>query len=74
MTEAKSEANILDSQRYPTIQDNTLNLVVPFSSHNEKEQIAAKIASVFGDEINQLRQTVIKHPYNKSFLLFQTEL
>lgn len=74
MTEAKSEANILDAQRYPLIQDNTLNFVIPFSSQKERDEIAGKIAGIFGKEINQLMQAVIKHPFNGNFLLFQTEL
>ena len=74
MTEAKAEANILDSERYPQVKDDTLNLIVPFTNVIEKEQTIAKVQGVFGEEFNQLSQTVIKHPFNGNFLLFQIEL
>lgn len=74
MTEVKAEANILDGQRYPEVSDNTLNLIVPFVSKDDKNQIIEKMRLVFGDDLNLLRQTTIKHPFNGYFLLFQTSI
>lgn len=74
MTEAKVEVNILDGQRYPAVGDNTLNLIVPFASKNEKDEIIEKMRLVFGDEMRLIRQDTIKHPFNGDFLLFQTSI
>ncbi len=74
MTEAKAEANILDPHRYPQILDNTLNLVIPYSSCAEKEQVIEKIADVFGDQFSSLQRTIIQHPFNGTFLVFQIRI
>jgi hypothetical protein len=42
MTEAKAEGNILNSEKYPQILDNTLNLVLPCNSKNDKNKILKK--------------------------------
>lgn len=74
MTEAKAEANILDSERYPQLKDDTINLIVPFSTEKEKEQIHAKMRESFDKQFDLLSQAVIKHPFNGDFLLFQSGL
>lgn len=74
MTEAKAEANILDSRKYPAILDNTLNLVIPYSSCEEKEHVIEKMGDVFGDQLSSLQRTVIQHPFNGKFLVFRVPI
>ncbi len=75
MTEVKSEGNILNTNKYPDIKDNTMNLVMP--CHNKKEEIDTlkKFSSVFSkSEIKHFSIFKIKHHFNGYFLVFQTKV
>lgn len=73
--EVKPDANILSPKQYPEILDNTLNLICPFHSEDEKEDLISNVASVVGmDTLNELKIFPIKHPLNGWFLVFQTNL
>jgi len=37
MTEVKAEGNILNTNQYPEIKDNTINLIVPYNAQKERE-------------------------------------
>jgi hypothetical protein len=75
MTEVKAEGNILDSEKYPEIKDNTLNLVMPCHDETQEADTRAKIASVFNaSERKQFRIFKMKHHFNGWFLVFQTAL
>ncbi|HMV28343.1 MAG TPA: hypothetical protein PKE23_03095, partial [Anaerolineales bacterium] len=75
LVEVKPDANILSPKQYPEILDNTLNLICPFHSEDEKEDLISNVASVVGmDTLNELKIFPIKHPLNGWFLVFQTNL
>jgi hypothetical protein len=75
MTEVKLEANILNSTQYPEISDNTLNLVYPFYSDDEKQSLMSKMELAIGArQMNEIKVFPIKHPLNGWFLVFQTNL
>jgi len=75
LVEVKPDANILSPKQYPEILDNTLNLICPFHSEDEKEDLISNVASVVGmDTLNELKIFPIKHPLNGWFLVFQTSL
>lgn len=75
LVEVKPDANILSSKQYPDILDDTLNLICPFHSENEKEELISNVASVVGmDILNKLKIFPIKHPLNGWFLVFQISL
>jgi len=70
MTEVKPEGNILNSKKYPQIEDNTLNFILPF----EKE-IVKKVQLSFGEkQFNKLKTFKLKHHNNGDYLVFQTDL
>lgn len=75
LVEAKPDANILSPKHYPEILDDTLNLICPFHSEDEKEELISNVASVIGaNELGTLNIFPIKHPLNGWFLVFQTKL
>lgn len=75
MTEAKSEGNILNSERYPQIKDNTLSLIVPCHTPEIEEQERERILKATSvTEANALRVFKIKHLLNGEFLVFQTDI
>jgi hypothetical protein len=75
LAEVKPDANILSPKQYPEILDDTLNLVCPFHSEDEKEELISNVASVMGtNELGILNIFPIKHPLNGWFLVFQTNL
>lgn len=75
LVEVKPDANILSSKQYPDILDDTLNLICPFHSEDEKEELISNVASVVGmDILNKLKIFPIKHPLNGWFLVFQISL
>lgn len=69
MTEAESNANILNSNIYPQIKDDTLNLCIPYSTIEEKMSIIKKFKFVFDDGF-QIMDLTHKGCSNK-FVLFQ---
>ena len=72
MTEVKPEGNILNSKQYPEIADDTLNLVIPFHSANEKEGILQKMEMVMS--LKNFKIFDLKHPLNGWFVVFQTTI
>lgn len=75
LVEVKPDANILSSKHYPEILDDTFNLICPFHSEDEKEELISNVASVVGMEaLSRLNIFPIKHPLNGWFLVFQTAL
>ena len=69
MTEVKAEGNILNSRKYPDIKDNTINLIVPYHTEQDKELAVERLSSVC--DINQFTILKIKHHLNGYFLVFQ---
>jgi len=72
MTEAKAEGNILNSRKYPEIEDNTLNLVLPCHDAETEEMLRLRFETVFGKKaIKQFKIFKFKHHFNGYFLAFQ---
>jgi hypothetical protein len=72
MTEVKAEGNILNSEKYPDIKDNTINLAIPCHTDEEEKQTIDSFKSVCNiDQFNQFR---IKHHLNGYFTVFQQKL
>lgn len=75
MTEVKAEGNILNSKKYPEIEDNTLNFVLPCHNDEEERNNLRKAEIVFGKSgLKQFTILKIKHHFNGYFLVFQTGL
>ena len=75
LADVKPEANILNSNHYPQILDDTLNFVCPYHSEDEKEELISKMDFVLGNgEFINLKIIQIKHPFNGPFLVFQSGL
>src|SRR6266511_343498 len=75
LTEVKPEGNILNSRKYPEILDDTLNLIAPYHSEEERVDVISKMSSVIGQqEIEQIRVLSIKHTLNGWFVVFQANL
>lgn len=75
MTEVKAEGNILDSEKYPEIKDDTLNLVLPCHNSAAEVGIREKFANIFNEnEMEQFRIFKMKHHFNGWFLVFQIDL
>ena len=75
MTEVKAEGNILNSNKYPDIKDNTLNFVLPCDNENEDKENIVRIKKVFNEkEFNLLKVFKIKHHFNGKFIVFQVSL
>jgi hypothetical protein len=72
MTEANAEGNILNSEKYPDIKDNTINLVVP--CHSDQDEKLAKKRFTTVCEVNQFTILKIKHHLNGYFLVFQQSI
>ncbi|HZV11945.1 MAG TPA: hypothetical protein VFA55_01925 [Candidatus Kapabacteria bacterium] len=75
MTEVKAEGNILNSQKYPLILDNTFNFLVPCDTEAEEKRYVDIMKNVFGKKrFAELNVFKIKHHFNGYFLVFQTPL
>ena len=79
MTEAKTDANILNSNQYPQIGDNTLNFAVPCHDETEQNQQHDKMKVAFeqmecSDLFRQVEVFILQHHFNGKFLVFQTSL
>lgn len=72
--EVKAEGNILNSNKYPEIKDNTLNFVLPCHDDDEKADSLKKMQIVFGGDLDSFRIFKTKHHFNGYFLVFQTDL
>ena len=82
MSEVIKEANVLNADQYPTITDNTLNMIVPGHSEQNyqqmQEEAIKKMSIAFGNDQNSLPDditiTKLKHLRNGPFVLFQTAI
>lgn len=75
MTEVKPEGNILNPSQYPEIKGNTLNLVVPYHSEDEKVDVLQKLEFVMGGKaMKNINTFSLKHPLNGWFVVFQVHL
>jgi hypothetical protein len=75
MTEVKAEGNILNSNKYPGIKDDTLNLILPCHDDAEEKEGLVKAETVFGKTgLKEFNIFKVKHHFNGYFLVFQTDL
>ncbi len=75
MTEVKAEGNILNSNKYPEISDNSINFLVPFYDDKQRINIYKKLKDVFSpNTFEQLKIFDIKHPFNGKFIVFQADI
>lgn len=75
MTEAKAEGNILSTAKYPEIEDDTLNLVLPCHDDETEKLLKSKFEKVFGKTATkQFKIFKFKHHFNGYFLAFQQKI
>lgn len=75
MTEVNAEGNLLNTEKYPEIPDNTLNLVLPCHNDAQEKDVRNKFVTVFGtSDASAFRIFKMKHHFNGWFLVFQTGL
>jgi hypothetical protein len=75
MTEVKAEGNILNSNKYPEIKDDTLNFILPCHNEEQKHDVFMKLRTVFTKrELQEFSIFKIKHHFNGYFLVLQTKL
>lgn len=75
MTEAKAEGNILNSKKYPEIEDDTLNLVLSCHDDETEAMLRLKFETVFGKKaMTQFKIFRFKHHFNGYFLAFQQKI
>jgi len=75
MTEVKAEGNILNSQQYPSILDNTLNFILPKHDQNDQTLTENKMKKVFSEkELKTFKTFDIKHHFNGYFRVYQTTI
>lgn len=75
MTEVKSEGNILNTNKYPEIKDDTLNFILPCHDDGQEKDIHSKLRMVFTQaELNVFSIIKIKHHLNGYFIVIQTPL
>ena len=75
MTEVKAEGNILNSQQYPSILDNTLNFILPKHDQSDQTLTERKMKEVFsGKELKTFKAFDIKHHFNGYFRVYQTAI
>jgi hypothetical protein len=72
MTEVKSEANLLNSAKYPKITDNTLNLILPLHESNTEQLYTSWVHNIVDqDKAEQNQPLKIDHLLNGPFLVVQ---
>lgn len=75
MTEVKSEGNILNTNKYPEIKDDTLNFILPCHDDKQEKDIRSKLRLVFTQaELAVFSINKIKHHLNGYFIVIQTPL
>ncbi len=75
MTEVKAEGNILNSTKYPEIEDNTINFLLPYHTEHDREIAIRRMTNVFGKTgINNVKEFKIKHHFNGYFIVFQQNI
>lgn len=75
MTEVKAEGNILNSEKYPEIIDNSLNLILPCDNDKTEEMHLMKFNLAFANmKIPDYKKFKIKHHLDGHFLVLQFSL
>ena len=75
MTEVRKQGNILSSRSYPQIRDNTINLVIPSHTDDDKAASMKHIRQALSKaELAEARQFVISHPFNGDFFVLSYAL
>jgi hypothetical protein len=75
MTEVEREGNILHSDQYPEIKDNTLNFILPCDSSTVEQDILTKMRHVFDAHIlSTFDIFALKHHLNGYFWVCQVAL
>lgn len=75
MAEARPEGNILNTKIYPTILDNSINLVMPHHDARQGEQVLQNIKSFIpSHQLEFLKHFIIHHPFNGDFIVFQGQI
>lgn len=75
MTEVKAQGNILNDTQYPEILGNTLNIIIPY--HSEEDRILAhkRMNIVFTkQEFLAFKEIKLKHHFNGYFVVFQVTI
>ena len=68
MTQARKEGNILSSRSYPKIKDDTINLVLPCDSEDDKiERMTHIRQALSSSELDQGAKFTITHHFNGDF-------
>ena len=70
MAEARPESNILNSKYYPTITDNSLNLLVPYHSSAEEQNLRRLITRILSNSCVP-KFLIVKHLFNGPFFVTQ---
>lgn len=79
MTQAEEGANLLNSNQYPEIGDNTLNFSVPCHDEEEERLHMQRMQTAFRQMnlshlYSQMNVFLLQHHFNGNFLIFQTNL
>ncbi len=75
MTEIKSEGNILNSNKYPEIENNTINFILPYHTEKDRDIAIKCMTEVFGNKgLRNFKELKLKHHFNGYFLIFQQSL
>lgn len=75
MTEVKAEGNILNTQKYPEIKDNTISLIVSRHTQEDENLALKRFSSTYSKkEIKKFRIFNIKHHLNGYFTVFQQDI
>jgi hypothetical protein len=74
VAEARGAGNIMSTNFYPEIGSNTLNLILPYYTDDERVRLQHHMSDAVGDSYEDLHQFELKHPYNGSFWVFQLDM
>jgi len=79
MTEVREEGNLINSNKYPQIIDNTLNFLIPCHTPEEEEKHRRLMAKAFEQRgakllFKELQIFTLKHLLNGPFLVFQAPI
>ena len=79
MTQVEKSANLLNSNQYPEIGDNTLNFAVPCHDEEEERLHMQRMQTAFRQMnlshlYSQMDVFLLQHHFNGNFLIFQTNL
>ncbi len=75
MTEVKAEGNILNRKKYPKIEEDTINLIVPNHSEAEEKLTLKRFSAIYDEnDLKQFNVFKIKHHLNGYFTVFQQKV